>query len=191
MKKLIVFDFDQTLFSTPEPEDGKKIWKEKTGEEYPQNKGWWGRPESLDNEMFDIKPLPNIYSKFKKDVSNPNNYVIILTARQEKLRPQVEKILNDNNIKPDELIMRSGNKDKGDIILDFVKENPDLKSITVYDDFAGGMKHKIKEFMDIKNKLPEDIEYNIFGVKNDEINIFETTNYLLSIITEEIIKLKG
>ena len=52
-KRLICFDFDDTLFHTPLPEEGKKIWKEKTGQEWPHI-GWWGKPESIDNEIFEI-----------------------------------------------------------------------------------------------------------------------------------------
>jgi FMN phosphatase YigB (HAD superfamily) len=44
-KRLISFDFDDTLFHTPKPEQGEQIWKEKTGTDWPYS-GWWGRPES-------------------------------------------------------------------------------------------------------------------------------------------------
>ena len=38
-KRLISFDFDDTLFHTPKPEEGEKIWKEKTGTDWPYS-GW-------------------------------------------------------------------------------------------------------------------------------------------------------
>ena len=61
--KLISFDFDDTLCHTPLPEDGKQIWFEKTGTEWPYN-GWWSKPESLDLEVFDI-PVNNILGWFR------------------------------------------------------------------------------------------------------------------------------
>ena len=56
MKRLAVFDFDGTLFDSPEQEDGMRIWSQKTGQQYP-HKGWWGRRESLDSDIFDIHIL--------------------------------------------------------------------------------------------------------------------------------------
>ena len=40
--KVAFFDFDGTLMNSPTPENGKIIYKEKTGVNYPYE-GWWGR----------------------------------------------------------------------------------------------------------------------------------------------------
>ena len=191
MKNLAIYDFDGTLMNTPEKEEGKEIWKEKTGEEYP-HRGWWGRRESLNTNIFDIQPISTIYFKKKKDIVNPNTYVIILTSRLEKLRPEVENILDIHGIEPDELILKKGNETKGDVILSYVNKFPELKKIEVYDDFAGGMEYKIKEFTDIKNKLPEVIEYDVYYVDNKTGNytLMESTNSILNLIQEELRNLK-
>lgn len=190
MKRLIAFDMDGSLINSPEPEDGKKIWKEKTGEEYP-HKGWWGRKESLDTNVFEIKPFPTILKKLEEANNLDDTHVIILTSRLEKLRPEVENILNLNNIHVDELIMKNGSDDKGDIIQKYVKNNPDLEQIIVYDDFAGGMKHKIHELTKIKDKIPQKIAYKIVFVKNGEINnTLKSGNIFEFIIFDEILKNK-
>ena len=61
IRKVSIYDFDGTLIKTPEPELGKKIWKEKTGEDYP-HKGWWGKRESLDIDIFEHEPFADIVS---------------------------------------------------------------------------------------------------------------------------------
>ena len=62
-KKLVCFDFDDTFFHTPKPEDGKKVWLEKTGEHW-AHKGWWGKSETIDLDIFDI-PLNNwVYERY-------------------------------------------------------------------------------------------------------------------------------
>lgn len=191
MKKLAVYDFDGTLMNTIEKEEGKQIWREKTGEEYP-HRGWWGRPESLNTDIFDIQPIPKIHSKFKEDIADPNTYVIILTSRLEKLRPEVENILDMHGIEPDELIMKRGNETKGDVILGYIKKFSELEKIEVYDDFAGGMEHKIKELTDIKDRLSENIEYNIYYVNSSNGNyvLMESNNFILNLIHEELRNLK-
>ncbi len=191
MKKLAIYDFDGTLMDTPSPEGGKEQWSQAKGTPYP-HVGWWGRAESLDNEIFDIRPFPNIHMQLKKDVVNPNTHVIILTSRREKLRPQVEKILDDNGIIVDDVILKRGNETKGEVILSYLKKMPDLEKIDVYDDFAGGEERKIREFTDIKDQIPDNVEYNIYAVeeRGDRFELMESSNNLLNIIQKELRNLK-
>lgn len=188
MKRLAVYDFDGTLIDSPEPEIGKKQWEKVKGQPYP-HKGWWGRAESLDTDVFDIKPFPSILAKLQVDMADPDTTTIILTSRMEKLRPQVENILRLNGITVDELITKKGADDKGDVILRIADYNQDLEEIVVYDDFAGGMANKIAEYTKIRDLVSKNIQYNIFYVDNDRIRLMETTNPILKLIHEEINKL--
>ena len=110
MQRLICFDFDDTLFHTPLPEEGKIIWKEKTGTEWP-HRGWWGKPESIDDEIFDIPKNEWTYRKYLDAVADPGAYVILATGRLDKvpgMRENVEKILRDSNIEFDEVHLNWG-----------------------------------------------------------------------------------
>lgn len=192
MKRLCCYDFDGTLMDTPSPEGGKEQWSQAKGIPYP-HVGWWSRAESLDTEVFDIKPLPNILSKLNSDRNASDTHVIILTSRQEKLRPQIENVLALNNIGVDEIVMKKGRDDKGDVILKYVEANPDLENVVVYDDFAGGMEDKIREFTKIKDVLADKgIEYNVIRVVDGRIsNMVESSNILKFMIQDEILKFKS
>lgn len=191
MKRLAIYDFDGTLIDSPEPNPGKEIWKEKTGQEYP-HVGWWGRKESLDTDVFEIKPFPEILKRLEKDREAEDTHVIILTSRLEKLRSELENILNLNNIRVDELVTKRGAEDKGDVILKYVQNNPDLEYVIAYDDFADGMENKIAEYTKIKDQMNEmGIQYNIYRVNSGRVsNLVESTNVLYHIIHEEILKFK-
>lgn len=105
--KIVSFDFDDTLCHTPLPEDGKVIWKEKTGFEWP-HRGWWSKPESLDTEVFDI-PVNNwVYDKYLDSVSDESSYIILVTGRIEALRKEVENVLNINNLSFDDTFLNFG-----------------------------------------------------------------------------------
>jgi hypothetical protein len=185
MKRLAVFDFDGTLMNSPEKEVGIPQWEKVKGQPYPY-KGWWGRRESLDTEVFDIKPFPLVLAQLEKEKATPDTQVIILTSRMEKLRSEVEKILDANGIVVDDVILKRGNEDKGDIILKIEKYNQDLKEIVVYDDFADRDAGKIAEYTKIKDLLKPDVQYTIYYVNNDSISLLESSNSLLKIINEEI-----
>lgn len=106
-KKIICFDFDDTLCHTPLPEDGKVIWKEKTGFEWP-HRGWWSKPESLDVDVFDIPVNKWVYEKYLDDISEDSAYIILATGRIEPLRKEVEKVLIKNNLSFDDVFLNFG-----------------------------------------------------------------------------------
>lgn len=106
-RKLISFDFDATLFHTALEDEGKTIWKEKTGEKWPYV-GWWSKPETLDTTIFDTPLNRPVYNEYLKAVSDSDNFVILATGRIEKLRPQVEAILNKNNLSFDGVFCKRG-----------------------------------------------------------------------------------
>ena len=105
--KLICFDLDDTLCHTMKPEEGKPLWKEKTGQDWP-HRGWWSKPETLDLDIFDTKVNPYVYEEYLKAVSDPDNYVICATGRVEKLRPEVEALLSKLNLAFDAIYLNTG-----------------------------------------------------------------------------------
>lgn len=185
-KKICIFDFDGTLVDSPLPYEGKKIWEKHMGKKFPY-KGWWSKKESLDVNVFNIKPFPKILSELNKCVSDEDSYVVILTARIEKLRPEIEIILSLLNIVVDEVILKRGNRDKGIEILDIAKNNPELEVINVYDDMQGKTE-KLLEYINIANKLPKDVEYNIYHAYDGDFSLIENDNKMIKIITEEVRK---
>lgn len=80
MKKLVSFDFDGTLFFTPEEEMGKSIFKNITGLDWPY-RGWWGRKESLDLRIFSIPINQYVYNNYLKHREDPDTYVFLATGR--------------------------------------------------------------------------------------------------------------
>jgi hypothetical protein len=179
IKRLIAFDFDGTLGDSPMPEDGKKIWKEKTGHDY-QHKGWWGRPESLDLGVFDIKMFPSLLNQLKREVSTPDTYVIILTSRMEKLRPQLKAVLDANGVHVNAIDMKHNELTKGEKILRYIDHLPDLEEVSVYDD----REVDIASYQAVRSRIPDGISFNIYLADDGTFALVE--NKLIDIIKEEI-----
>jgi len=186
IKRLAIFDLDGTIMNSPEPEVGKVIWQEKTGKQYPFL-GWWGRPESLDLDVFNIKPFSSVLLQFKKEKITPNTYVVILTSRIEKLRPQVQAVLDKNNIVVDKLDMKRAEGNKGIKLLRYVQEFSNLKVINVYDD----RDTDIEAYEAIRSQIPKGIEFNVYIANEGTLALTESSssNNLLCIIKDEIKKL--
>jgi len=181
MKKLVFIDFDGTLMNTPMPDVGKKMWEDKYGKKYP-HKGWWSKTESLDLNVFDIKQFPNILRLLKKYEKDPNAFIVLLSSRLKKLQPEIEKILDKNNITVDDFSLEYGRENKADRIKNYLNKFPEVKEIDIFDD-------REKEFEVLKglrNDLKNNIRLNIYKANNGNISMLESNNKILNIIKEEI-----
>jgi len=115
----------------------------------------------------------------------PNTYVIILTSRMEKLRPQVEAILIKNSIQVDKVDMKRAEPEKGKKVLRYVEQFPDLEEINVYED----RDTDIQSYEAIRPQIPENIRFSIFLASNGSLSLLESSYKLLDIINDEIKKL--
>ena len=149
IETLYFFDFDGTLADSPEPEEGKRMYKDITGNDYP-HRGWWGRKESL--STFDVSLYDNIVSEYKKARNDPNAKVILLTNRLSFLKPLVLKILDENNITFDHLSFKSGAEEKDERIKKILNMYPDVKNIIIYDD----RDEQLILFKNLKDELSEE-----------------------------------
>lgn len=136
INKISIFDFDGTLMKTPDSTEGKKQWEEFYGEEYP-HKGWWGKPESLDDAVFDIQPIDSTVSDYKKEMENSNTFVIMLTGRIPHQSSQVEELLAFHNIYFKEYHYKSNGDtltSKLNTIKSLLNRFPQVKEIEMWED---------------------------------------------------------
>lgn len=107
INKICVWDFDGTLINTPLPDTGKIEYQKKTGKPWP-HKGWWGQPDSLDNDIFDIPVVDSVIKDYKKEISNQDTLMVLLTGRMKKLEKEVKKILSIYDLTFDEYYFNTG-----------------------------------------------------------------------------------
>ena len=134
--KLTIWDFDGTLVDTPLPEEGKKIYKQKTGKDWP-HAGWWGRADSLDMSIFDMPVIKSVIADYHKEKSNPDTMTVMLTGRMVKLGDLVRKILADKDLTFDEYhFNRGGSTDVAKIktMEDILRRVNTIKEIHMWDD---------------------------------------------------------
>ena len=137
MKKILnIFDFDGTLVNTQVPETGKVIWKEKTGNEWPYI-GWWGRKESLDNDIFEQPIIEATVAEYERLKVDENGHTIMLTGRRKKLSTEVELILADKGLVFDEYRYNYGGdtlSNKIKQIGNIMKEMKGIEEINIFED---------------------------------------------------------
>ena len=135
INKIVVIDFDNTLFYTPFPEKGKKRYEAMTGEPYP-HRGWWGRPESLDMDVMGIEPNDEIMEKYRECENDSKCMTVLCTGRLSKLSDAVGEILNRHNVYFDEENFNPGTNTlpyKIDTFERLHQTHPDAEMV-IYDD---------------------------------------------------------
>ena len=145
VKKVAVFDMDKTLVDTIEPIEGKKIWKEKTGTDYP-HKGWWSKRETLDIDIFDNNLYEDIKAEYFKSKAEEGTFVILCTGRIIPLIKQVQAIIDKHGLKFDDVILNGDKRfiEKGGdnstlpykirVLASLFKRFPNLEEIELWDD---------------------------------------------------------
>jgi len=120
-KRIVIFDFDDTLVFTPTPEEGAPKYQQATGQPwyikdpqtaqahgYPSSyrrEGWWGNPKTIESPIFDPHPdklnqdVARAFQSFKDD---PHTYTVVMTGRIAKMENRIKEILAHYNIHADE-----------------------------------------------------------------------------------------
>jgi predicted kinase len=100
-KRLVFFDFDDTLFHTPIKSD----WMIKFGEPFEKGVDWWKSPKSLDLSIFHIKPNDWTIDEYKK-CKERGDYLIMMTGRVETLENEVMEVIKSLDLEFDEYIFK-------------------------------------------------------------------------------------
>jgi len=100
--RLVIYDFDGTIFRSPDREEGSMAFYEATGNRWP-HQGWWGRIETLTPPVIP-DPIPEemwiqeTLDFHQKDIEDENSFVVLMTGRPYKVRRRVREILDSKNI---------------------------------------------------------------------------------------------
>ena len=158
--KLDIFDFDGTLINTELPDSGKKIWKQKTNQDWPY-KGFWGRIESM-SDIFDNKVIPETLEGYKKSITNPNSLTVLMTGRLKKVfENRIHELLKEKGLDEFNKYYFNTGGNTFDIkikqIEELLSQYPDIQVVEIWED---RLEH-IKKFKEYFEKEHSDIELKI------------------------------
>lgn len=135
--ELCVFDFDGTLFDTPDPAAGRQLYRELTGQNWP-HRGWLGRPESLMPPLR-VRPGPAL-AECRRHIGRAGSVVVVLTARITQTKSAVQTVLDDHQLHPDRLIVKPGEtrqatpEFKVQALAGLLEQFPDVELVKFWDD---------------------------------------------------------
>jgi hypothetical protein len=144
VKRLYIFDMDDTLVIHPERDEGEAEYREKTGQEWP-HKEWWKVSKTLESPPFTIGPYKEIVNLYRKMKRDPDGKVVIMTGRiaSPSMKKVTQKMLTKMGLGPlrhgDNLLLKNPNAPntlswKTRMLKGFTKRFPDLEEIHMWDD---------------------------------------------------------
>ena len=166
IRVLNVYDFDKTLFFTHGAEEGKAKYELAFGSEYP-HKGWFGREESLSDEL-EIeanKQMRTIYDVLKAEESSLS---ILISNRTFQLKDRLEQFLLDRGYSFDAIILKSGRVSKSERLQEFWENYPSVNKINVFDDMDDSLS-QYQQLRSLYSIYREDLDFNIFKVLKSDI----------------------
>jgi DNA topoisomerase-1 len=126
---LDVYDFDGTLFRSPE----KPVW---------WKGGWWGNLDSLTPPCVPEQPSSDwwngsVVEAAKRSLSNPDTRTIFLTGRIQKFSIRVKDLLRQAGLPFDEMFFAGGGateKFKLETIKKILGEEPTIRGVSIWED---------------------------------------------------------
>jgi len=109
-QKLKIWDFDGTLYNSPDRAEGEVLYLAGTGKAWPFG-GWWGRIETLMPPIIaDPPPRERLilwtYEQYLQARADQDAFNVLLTGRPHKNRKRVQEILAHFDISFDEEYFR-------------------------------------------------------------------------------------
>lgn len=139
--ELHIYDFDGTLFRSPEKPEG---WDNR----------WWISSESLNPPCVPIDPsgewwISKTVSAARASIANPDTYAVMITGRPVRsgFRYRVPELLKSVGLKFDEVYLSDTNNTpafKIKIIKDLLRRFPGVEKIVFWDDNAPYMARYVK-----------------------------------------------
>lgn len=157
IKKLRVFDFDGTLFNSPEP---PSWWEDKDG--------WWGDAQSLKPPALDEKPadswwIGSTVTAVQEGNADPETYVVLLTGRKRDVfSGRVHELIRQKGLEFDEVHLTDQpdtqafkTKEIGRIL----DEHPKIERVDLWED----MVRMVRPYRAVVEK--EGVEFELHKVK--------------------------
>jgi hypothetical protein len=97
-KRLVIYDFDGTIFNSPDRDQGEMLYFEATGQTWPHS-GWWGQMETLLPPIVAEKPDESLLiaatvAAYRQDAQDEQTELVLMTGRPYKTKWRVQQILD-------------------------------------------------------------------------------------------------
>ena len=183
--RLLVFDFDETLFRMPGYTDRFSVERLKPELNFPNPYSFYDHPTSMDPEIHNIQIIGPVYEDWKTASEDPTTRTILITHRTEELRPCAQRLLDMHGIKFDVMYFLGRQTEKILILEKELNDLPNVKEVSIYEDsleqlkkyqdfFYGYSMRKIKAIDERQVSLDDFMMLNMqFVDKSKVISLYE------------------
>jgi hypothetical protein len=132
--RILVFDFDETLFRMPGYTDRFSVERLNPDLSFPTPYSFYDHSSSMDPEIHNIQLIGPVYEDWKEASEDPTARTILITHRTEELRPCAQRLLDMHGIVFDETYFLGRASEKIEILEKELGYLPNVKEISIYED---------------------------------------------------------
>ena len=132
--RILVFDFDETLFRMPGYTDRFSVERLMPELSFPTPYSFYDHPTSMDPDIHNIQLIGPVYEDWKEASLDPTARTILITHRTEELRHCAERLLDLHGISFDETYFLGRMSEKITILEKELSYLPNIKEISIYED---------------------------------------------------------
>lgn len=174
--RVVIYDYDNTLFHSLLPEEGKELYWKRTGKTWPFT-GWWGRVETLLPPLV-TEPITEAYfvaetlAAFRTDRQRKDTNCYLMTGRPGKVAGRIKEILQAVNVNFDRHYFRGGPahlSDTLEIKLYLIANEiitPEIEILEIWEDRAEHIEVFTDKIEEWKEQFPNLREIIIHAVEN-------------------------
>lgn len=150
IRRLCIFDFDETLVRAPGYTDKKAVERLFPEIEFPTPYSFYDHPLSLDEDIHNIQAISPVVDDLNDANKDFSSRTILITHRVPRLSKEVESILESKNLKFDRTVFLGRASEKSEILAQELRHNPKVEVVAIYEDSFEQIA-KYQDFLDSKN----------------------------------------
>jgi hypothetical protein len=149
IKRLCIFDFDETLVRAPGYTDKKAVERLFPEIEFPTPYSFYDHPLSLDEDIHNIQAISPVVEDLNNANKDFSSKTILITHRIGRLAKEVDAILDARSLKFDRKVFLGRESEKSEILYQEIRHNPNVEVISIYEDSFEQIA-KYQDFLDSK-----------------------------------------
>lgn len=150
IRRLCIFDFDETLVRAPGYTDKKAVERLHPTIEFPTPYSFYDHPLSLDEEIYNIQAISPVVEDLAEANRDVSSLTILITHRVTRLAGEIEKILTARDLKFDRTAFLGRASEKSEILAQELRYNPKVEVIAIYEDSLDQLA-RYSDFLESKN----------------------------------------
>lgn len=168
IKKLDIYDFDETFVRAPSFTNKKAVEKAHPEHQFNHAYEFYDHHKSLCEDLHHIQLIEPVYEFWLQASADLNTITALVTHRVSHLEEEVKKVLENRGVTMDRYFFYGRTTPKFKAIEEILIDFPNIEKVRIFDDSYEQISIYLK-YIDLIAETDSKIEYEIWAVDKSKI----------------------